>query len=157
MPPQVIFGDIRGLDLDEIKPILQKHGIKRLDSAAIYMAGESERRLGEARMGDFFTIDTKVMIDSMPGDGSLEPDKVEESSKTSVERLNVNKINVLHAHAPDLTTSVEDQARGFNDAYLKGRFREVSATTLALSDHLHQAARSFELPTRNGPRLDQCC
>lgn len=125
MPPTVIFGDIRGLDLVELEPVLHKYGISRLDSAAVYQGGESERRLGAARMGERFTIDTKV-LSNRESAGTLTPEKVGESSQKSLEQLAVNKVNVLYVHGPDFATPIEQQAKGFNDAYKMGRFSEVS-------------------------------
>ena len=124
MPPTVIFGDIRGLEIDDILPVLRKYGITRLDSAAGYEKGESERRLGASGMSKEFTIDTKI-LSKVPRGGTLTPEAIEESSKLSLERLKIDKVNVLYCHAPDKTTPVEDQARGFNDAYQEGRFAAV--------------------------------
>jgi aflatoxin B1 aldehyde reductase len=124
MAPKVIFGDIRGLDLDELLPVLQKYGIDRLDSAAVYGMGESERRLGEAHFGDAFTIDTKVLT-GRPTDGTLTPEKIAASTKTSLDRLKIPKINVLYCHAPDEKTPVAEQAKGFDEVYKQGSFAEV--------------------------------
>lgn len=124
MPPTVIFGDIRGLDLQELEPVLHRYGISRLDSAAVYQAGASEISLGVARMGERFTIDTKI-LSSRDSGGTLTPEKIEESSKKSLERLRLSKVNVLYVHGPDFDTPIEQQARGFDDVYKKGRFSEV--------------------------------
>lgn len=129
MAPTVIFGDIRQLDLDEIRPILDKYGIKRLDSAAGYEGGDSERRLGEAGWSRDFTVDTKILHSGF-NDGPLSPEKVDESSRQSLERLKLDQVNVLYCHGPDFKTPVEDQARGFDDVYKKGRFRELGLSNL---------------------------
>ena len=125
MAPTVIFGDIRGMDPEEIKPVLRKYGIKRLDTAAAYEMGESERRTGNAHMAGEFVIDTKILGGPLDS-GALHPDKVEESSQKSLERLQTDQVNVLYCHVPDSKTPLEDQARGFDDIYKKGRFKEVS-------------------------------
>lgn len=41
MAPTVIFGDIRGMEVEDAKPVLQKYSIKRLDTAAAYVRGDS--------------------------------------------------------------------------------------------------------------------
>ncbi|KAK4501731.1 hypothetical protein PRZ48_007540 [Zasmidium cellare] len=123
MAPTVIFGDIRGLDYKELEPVLHKYGITRLDSAAVYQAGVSETTLGEEHAGERFTIDTKILT-GRPRDGTLTPEKIEESSKKSLERLGMSKVNVLYTHAPDAATPVKQQARGFDDVHKKGRFSE---------------------------------
>lgn len=128
MPPTVIFGDIRGMEPSDIKPILRKYGIKRLDTAAAYAGGDSEKRTGDAKMGDEFVVDTKILGGPLDG-GWLSPEKVDESSRLSLERLQMEKVNVLYAHVPDLKTPLEEQARGFQEIYEKGRFREVGYLT----------------------------
>lgn len=124
MAPTVIFGDIRGMDAEEIKPVLRKYGIKRLDTAASYAGGDSERRTGDARMGEEFTIDTKIMGGPLDS-GALAPEKVEKSLRGSLERLRMEKVNVLYCHIPDLKTPLEEQARGFDELHQKGKFKEV--------------------------------
>lgn len=124
MPPSIIFGDIRGLDLEEIKPILQRHGIERLDSAASYESGDSERRLGDAGWSAEFAIDTKI-VTALPSDGTLTREKILRSSEKSLQRLKCKKVNVMYCHGPDHHTPLEEQARGFEEAFQKGRFAEV--------------------------------
>lgn len=125
MAPSVIFGDIRGMDAADVKPVLRKYGINRLDTAAAYVQGDSERRTGEANMGQEFIVDTKILGGPFYS-GTLSPEKVNESSIASLERLNMHQINVLYCHVPDFKTPVEDQARGFDEVYKEGRFKEVS-------------------------------
>ncbi|KXS94613.1 hypothetical protein AC578_7048 [Pseudocercospora eumusae] len=127
MPPSIIFGDIRGLNVSEILPMLENHGINRLDSAASYMNGDSEARLGAANVGKTFTIDTKVAV-SFPTDGSLTPEKIAKSAQDSLARLKIPKINVLYAHAPDYSTPLADQAKGFDGVYREGWIRAVGVS-----------------------------
>ncbi|KAF7193737.1 Oxidoreductase sirO [Pseudocercospora fuligena] len=127
MPPTVIFGDIRGMEVSEILPILQKYGINRLDSAASYVNGDSEKRLGDAGVGKTFTIDTKVAV-SFPNEGALTPEKITKSAKESLDRLKLETINVLYAHAPDHETPVADQAKGFNEVFKKGSISAVGVS-----------------------------
>lgn len=132
MPPTVIFGDIRGMEVSDIKPALERYKIKRLDTAAGYVSGDSEKRLGDASMAGDYTIDTKILGAPLDA-GALTPEKIEESSIQSLERLRTNQVNVLYCHLPDFKTPLEDQARGFEEVYRKGRFKEVSLT---VQDHL---------------------
>lgn len=127
MPPTVIFGDIRGMQPSDIIPILQKYHITRLDTAAGYEQGESERRMGEANMAADYTIDTKILGAPLY-EGALSPEKIDDSSRHSLERLRSSQVNVLYCHLPDLKTPLEEQARGFEEVYQKGRFKEVGPT-----------------------------
>ncbi|EME81971.1 uncharacterized protein MYCFIDRAFT_120395, partial [Pseudocercospora fijiensis CIRAD86] len=113
----------------EILPILQKYGINRLDSAASYMNGDSERRLGEAGIGGSknFQIDTKILT-NFPAKGTLTTDKIIKSSKDSLERLKIEKINVLYAHAPDSETPIKEQVRGFDEVFKAGGVNAVGVS-----------------------------
>lgn len=103
-------------------------GIKRLDTAAFYGAGESERRMGDGNMNKEFIIDTKIMSGPLDA-GALSPEKVDESSRQSLERLRTQQVNVLYCHLPDYKTPLEEQAKAFDDVHQKGRFKEVSIIT----------------------------
>lgn len=122
MPASLIFGNINDLDPSTLKPILQAAGISRLDTAARYKNGESERIIGAARLADDFLIDTKILAGA---GGSLTPEAIEASLTKSLAALQVEKVNVLYCHAPDVTTPVAVQARAFDEQYRKGRFTYV--------------------------------
>lgn len=137
--PKLIFG-AAGIG-DEFKTAesvtdllrtLKSSAVTTLDTAALYpptAIGASEKLLGDtgaAKNG--FKIDTKVMVTSIIGDGTLEPAKIEASVNTSMERLKLphgGKINVLHAHAVDNSTPIKDQAAGFDAEFKKGHFDKV--------------------------------
>lgn len=113
MPAQVIFGDVRDLDPAELKPALQEAGIKEIDTAARYMNGESEKKIGRTKLAESFTIDTKILF-SGSGEGTLTPEAIETSLTNSLNVLGVDKVNVLYCHAPDFETPIAEQARAFS-------------------------------------------
>lgn len=121
MPAQVIFGDVREHDPDELRLALKAAGITRIDTAARYMNGESEKKIGRAKLPDDFTIDTKVLT-TIPTHGTLSAKAIEKSVTNSLDVLGVSKVNVLYCHAPDYATPLSEQARAFNDQYKQGRF-----------------------------------
>ncbi|KAI1334936.1 NADP-dependent oxidoreductase domain-containing protein [Xylariaceae sp. FL0016] len=87
--------------------------------------GASERLLGKVgAKSQAFSIDTKILVLSEDGNGTLESSKIDKSLSTSLERLKLSgkKINVLHCHAPDFTTPLEDQAAASNTAHQRGLF-----------------------------------
>lgn len=88
------------------------------------MCEEIRTSNGNAKMAEEFVIDTKILAAPLDA-GSLSPDKVDESSRQSLERLQTDQVNVLYCHLPDLKTPLRDQARGFNDVYEKGRVKEL--------------------------------
>jgi aryl-alcohol dehydrogenase-like predicted oxidoreductase len=125
MPPQLISGNINNLDPDELRTTLKEADITRLDTAARYANGESEKVLGKAKFPDTFKVDTKILL-NLPSDGSLSAGPIEKSLSNSLKVLGVEKVNVLYCHAPDFTTPIAEQARAFNEHYKKGRFTYVS-------------------------------
>lgn len=127
MPAHLIFGNINDLDPSALKTTLQSAGINRLDTAARYKNGESERVIGASHLPDDFLVDTKILAG---GAGSLTPEKIDASLSNSLTALGVEKVNVLYCHSPDFETPVEVQARAFDEQYQKGRFTHVRQTLL---------------------------
>jgi aryl-alcohol dehydrogenase-like predicted oxidoreductase len=124
MSPQLISGNINNLDPDELRTTLKDADISRLDTAARYMNGESERKLGSAKFPKTFFIDTKIKTD-LPADGTLTAENIEKSLLNSLDVLDVEKVNVLYCHAPDKKTPIAEQARAFDEHYREGRFTHV--------------------------------
>ena len=127
MAPQLISGDINKLDPDELQATLKEAGITRLDTAARYGKGESEKILGKAKFPDTFKVDSKIFLE-IPTDGSLTPENIEKSLSNSLKVLGVDKVNVLYCHAPDFATPIAEQVRAFNQHYKSGRFTYVRTT-----------------------------
>ena len=122
-------------DVSDLLKVLKSHGITTIDTAGLYPPtnkGASERLLGECgAAGDGFAIDTKILVTSMEADGTLKPEAIEKSISASIERLQLKqnqKINVLHCHAVDKSTPLEEQARALNEQYKAGRFEQVLAS-----------------------------
>lgn len=127
MPAQVICGEIMAKDPDEVRPVLQAAGISRIDTAARYNGGESERRIGQAKLPKDFVIDTRILYTG-PGDVTLSAEAVEKSLTNSLQALGLEKLNVLYAHAPDYSVPIAEQARAFNDQYQKGRLTHLGVS-----------------------------
>lgn len=124
MAPRLISGNINKLDPDDLRSTLNEAGIKRLDTAARYMNGESEKILGRAKFPAAFQIDTKILT-GMPSDGTLTAEAIDKSVLNSLAAMGVEKVHVLYCHAPDFKTPVAEQARAFDEHYKKGRFTHV--------------------------------
>lgn len=93
------------------------HGIRFFDTAPLYGAGLSERRAGQALRGrDDFTISTKVgrRLRSDGGQGGMwaesgsavpywdfSADGVRASHRESLDRLGLDRVDLLHVHDPD--------------------------------------------------------
>ncbi|KAK5128758.1 hypothetical protein LTR85_000091 [Meristemomyces frigidus] len=127
MPAQVIFGDINKLDPDELRSALIAAGITRIDTAARYQNGESEKKIGGAKFPQDFTIDTKIFT-TIPAHKTLSTEAIGKSITNSLHVLGVEQVNVLYCHAPDFATSIAEQAQAFNHHYIEGRFRYLGVS-----------------------------
>ncbi|KAF5627084.1 hypothetical protein F52700_8567 [Fusarium sp. NRRL 52700] len=141
--PQIIFGTASIgygslAEEDAVRKFLQvatDNAINHLDTAASYpteeATGITEVLLGNAKSGEW-TIDTRVAI-SRDLRGALAPEAIEKSLNTSLEKLHQDSVNILSAHMPDLATPLEDQARGFDDQFKKGKFKQLGLCNWPLS------------------------
>jgi D-threo-aldose 1-dehydrogenase len=86
-------------------------GVCMFDTAPLYGFGESERRLGLALRElarEQITISTKIGRILQAGDGRIEPTfgysptAIRRSLAGSLERLGVDRVDVVHVHDPDL-------------------------------------------------------
>ena len=141
MTPKIIFGTANfGLDLTtssavtSVLSLLTSLKISELDSAARYppnKPNESERLLGETNAaGKGFAVDTKIYTAAGNGSGELSKEAIESSFKGSLERLGVDKVNILYCHRSDPTTPIKEQAAAFNHLFKQGKFNKVKLLTL---------------------------
>ncbi|KAF1999929.1 Aldo/keto reductase [Amniculicola lignicola CBS 123094] len=118
----------------EFKAAVLKHKdlIKTIDTAALYplpAPGASEKVIGELGYArERFDVNTKALF-RMEG-GCYNAKDVEESVVKSLGSLEVKKVNVLYAHAPDRKTPVAEQARAFHEQFLKERIAALGVANL---------------------------
>jgi len=143
MPPKIIFGTATlGLGFNtpsavtSVLSLLTSLEISELDSAARYpptKPNESERLLGQAKAaGKGFAVDTKIYTAAGDGSGELSKDAIESSFKGSLERLGVDKVNILYCHRSDPTTPIQEQAAAFNDLYKEGKFQKLGVSNFEI-------------------------
>lgn len=105
--PELLFGGAAvasGLfstssEIQSLIQLLKTLGIRRIDTAPIYPMvnpGQAEKLLGDciARENDLM-VDTKIMVTSMTGKGTLTPDAIEKSINGSLTRLRC-KVTLLY-------------------------------------------------------------
>ncbi|POS72959.1 hypothetical protein DHEL01_v208649 [Diaporthe helianthi] len=139
--PRLIFGGsgigddyATAQDVTELLERLKAAGVKELDTAARYPAikfGASEQLLGEVgAAAQGFAVDTKILLLSPDGNGSLEPAKILDSVSKSREALKMGgeKLNVLYCHAADFETPLEDQAATLDGLHKKGTFDKLGVS-----------------------------
>ncbi|KIW62956.1 hypothetical protein PV04_09841 [Phialophora macrospora] len=106
--------------VEELLDVLEREGIKQIDTAQLYGNGTSEELLGEAKAGSRFLIDTKHVGGWIPGNSSRE--QVVERGHESLRRLGAKKVNIFYIHAPDPKFPLEETLAGINDLYRAGTF-----------------------------------
>lgn len=120
-------GSVKGDPVKEIIKTAFENGINMIDTAEAYAKGESEAHIGRAlkelgiRRTDL-VITTKLFwgLRSGPNDGGLSRKHIIEGTKESLERLQVDYVDVIFAHRPDPTVPMEEVVRAFNWVIEKG-------------------------------------
>ncbi|KAI1757666.1 Aldo/keto reductase [Xylaria castorea] len=107
---------------------LKAIGVREIDTAALYPFSNptmSEQIIGKSRFGqEGFLVDTKIMWFN-GGKGTLTKDNIPKSVDDSLERLGLEKVNVLYAIGPDHDTPLEEQAAAFDGVYRQGKFAKL--------------------------------
>ena len=126
-------------------------GVTFLDTAPFYGLGEAERRLGQALSGrrEGLVIATKVgrLLEAGP-DGALEArfdfsyDAVRASLDTSLERLGVDRVDVVHIHDPD--DHIDEAVAGAHRALVELRDQGVIAAVSLGTNSVGTAATFLE-------------
>lgn len=139
--PRLIFGGASiGADYttpEQVTDLLQRLdaiGIREVDTAPRYPAvnfGASEQLLGEVGAATkSIALDTKILVMSADGNGSLQPEKIKESAEKSYNALRMQgkKFNVLYCHTADFETPLEDQAAALDALHKNGIFNKVGVS-----------------------------
>ncbi|GJE94529.1 voltage-dependent potassium channel subunit beta [Phanerochaete sordida] len=120
-------GSVKGDPVKDIIKVAFENGINMIDTAEAYARGESEKHIGRAlkelgyRRTDL-VITTKLFwgLRRGPNDGGLSRKHIIEGTKESLERLQVDYVDVIFAHRPDPTVPMEEVVRAFNWVIEKG-------------------------------------
>jgi len=125
------------LELDEARPLVQKAidlGINFFDTANSYSLGRSEEITGECLKGyrDDIVVATKVRgaMGKGPNDSGLSRYHVMRQIKTSLERLQMNEIDLYQIHRWDYMTPIEETMRTLNDIVRQGMARYIGASSM---------------------------
>lgn len=133
-------------------------GINFIDTADIYSFGQSERitgaalkELGVVRSDIILATKTGGVMGSGPNDKGASRGHIMDSVQQSLERLQVDYIDLFQIHASDPVTPVEETLRALDDLTRQGLVRYVGVSnwsagrlgkSLGLSEALH--ATRFE-------------
>ena len=102
------------------------HGGNFIDTAVNYTGGASERILGGLLKGkrDRIVLSTKFTMARNPGDpnaGGNHRMNLMRSVETSLKQLDTDRIELLHLHAWDFTTSPDEVMRALDDLVRSGK------------------------------------
>jgi aryl-alcohol dehydrogenase-like predicted oxidoreductase len=124
-------------------------GINFFDTANMYSMGESERILGDALAGrrDEMVVATKCffqMDDDDPNSGGLSRKAIEQELAASLNRLDMDTIDLYQIHRWDEETPIEQTLRALDDTIRRGQVRHIGASsmwTYQLAKSLHTSDR----------------
>jgi aryl-alcohol dehydrogenase-like predicted oxidoreductase len=125
-------------------------GITFFDTANMYSLGESERILGETLAEydrDRHVVATKGyfrMREDDPNSGGLSRKAIEQELAASLDRLEMDTVDLYQTHRWDYDTPVEETLRALDDAVRRGQTRYVGASSMwayQFADALHTSDR----------------
>lgn len=117
----VSFGN--QLDVKEAKSLLQccrDHGVNFFDNAEIYANGRAEEIMGQSirelgwKRSDI-VVSTKIFWGGQgPNDKGLSRKHIVEGTRASLKRLDMEYVDVIYCHRPDVSTPIEETVRAMN-------------------------------------------
>ena len=127
------IGKVQQKEVNELMKVVVDSGINFIDTANVYSFGESERLLGQSikELGfnrNELVIATKVR--GRMGEGKnavgLSRYHIFYSVDESLQRLQLDHIDVLYVHGFDPRTPIEETMRALNDIVLTGKVRYIA-------------------------------
>jgi aryl-alcohol dehydrogenase-like predicted oxidoreductase len=136
-----IWEAIGGLQQAEVDKMVERSlagGVNFIDTADVYSGGVSEKLLGQSlknlgvKRSDV-VIATKVYGDmgTGPNDRGASRGHIMDGVKASLERLQLDHIDLYQIHANDPVTPVEETVRALDDLVSEGLVRYVGASNWA--------------------------
>jgi aryl-alcohol dehydrogenase-like predicted oxidoreductase len=127
------IGKIQQNEVNDLIKVVVDSGINFIDTANVYSYGESEKLLGQsiADLGlprNELVIATKVRGRMSPSQNNVGLSRyhIFQSVDESLQRLQMDHIDVLYVHGVDPKTPVEEIVRSLNDIVLSGKVRYVA-------------------------------
>jgi len=127
------IGKVQRQEVNELMKVVVDSGINFIDTANVYSYGESEKLLGQS-IKDLglsrheLVIATKVRGRMGQGQNNVGLSRyhIFQSVDESLQRLQLDHIDVLYVHGVDPKTPVEETVRTLNDIVLTGKVRYVA-------------------------------
>jgi aryl-alcohol dehydrogenase-like predicted oxidoreductase len=158
----MMFGQWGNTDVDECHRMVDRAldaGITLFDTADMYDAGASETILGQALTGrrDKVVLATKVG-NPMAGDvqrGGLSARWIARACDDSLQRLQVDHIDLYQMHRPDPTTDIDETLAAFQQLVTAGKVRAIGTSTFSSTqiDQINERATALGVtrPTSEQP------
>lgn len=121
-------------------------GINYFDTAETYNDGEHERVLGKAlkacgRPRSDYVVSTKIFYSlrntMTPNNNGLSRKHLLEAFRNCLERLQLDYVDILYCHKPDVTTPMEEVVLTFKDIFEKGQAHYWATSQWSASEILH--------------------
>ena len=127
------IGSAQQQEVNEIMKVVVDSGINFIDTANVYSTGESEKLLGQSLKDIGFNRNELVIATKVRGrmgegvnDMGLSRYHIFQSVDASLQRLQVDHIDILYVHGIDPKTSVEETVRALNDVVQTGKVRYIA-------------------------------
>ncbi len=121
-------------------------GHNEVDTAYVYCGGKTETLLGEIKDS---LSDCKLATKVNPKEAGLGKAAVDKQFTTSLTRLNVEAVDLLYLHQPDLDTPIATTLAAINEHYTAGRFSRFGLSNYAA----WQVANIYRICEREGYAL----
>ncbi len=124
----VTFGNQADVDLAaDMMKAAYDHGVNFFDNAEVYAGGASETIMGKAikKLGfkrSDLVLSTKIFWGGKgPNDRGLSRKHIIEGLDHSLERMDLDYVDLVFAHRPDVHTPIEETVRAFNHVIDQGK------------------------------------
>ncbi|WP_428330983.1 aldo/keto reductase [Mucilaginibacter sp.] len=127
------IGKIQQKEVNDLMKVVVESGINFIDTANVYSFGESEKLLGQSIKDNGFNRNDLVIatkVRGRMGEGlnnvGLSRYHIFQSVDESLQRLQLDHIDILYVHGVDPKTPVEEIMRSLNDIVLTGKVRYIA-------------------------------
>ena len=128
-----VVGKIKQDGVNELMKNVVDAGINFIDTANVYSYGESEKLLGQSIIDlgisrNELVIATKVRARMSEGKNNVGLSRyhIFQSVDESLQRLQMDHVDILYVHGVDPKTPVEETMRALNDIVLTGKVRYIA-------------------------------
>lgn len=146
--------------IESVKACFEK-GINFFDTAEVYSYGVSEEQLGVALKAlgaprKDYVVSTKLMrCGNGVNDAGMSRKHIIEGTRNSLKRLQLDYVDCIFSHRPDVNTPLEETVRAFSWLIDKGlaHYWGTSEWNVTMIEEACQIAEKFRL---HAPRYEQC-